>query len=225
VRLTRRDVSVIRDLALSHVLSRDQLLRLGYFGSITRVNSRLRELIRLGLVARLDTPFYAQSLYVATKRAAEVAGERVSPLILGRRSSPRFIQHALSVTNVRLALTSLGSGQWRFEQQLWRKVVIGGGIEVRPDGLFVAKTPVFVEVDMGHVAPNRFREKLASYAALAAPGRCSDLYGFDQFRLLTVTTGSLRARHLRRLQPPHSRFELLVQTFEEVGATFTTAWS
>ncbi len=226
VKLTRRDISVIRDIALSHVVSRDQLMRLGYFGSITRVNTRLRDLICLGLITRLDTPFYTQSLYMATKRAAEIVGEKVSPLILGRGSSPRFIQHALSVTNVRLALSCRTNGQWRFEQQLWRKVTVAkGALEVRPDGLFVTKTPIFVEVDMGHVAPNRFNEKLTSYVALAESGRCSELYGFDSFRLLVITTGPLRAHHLRRLQPSHSGFELLVQTFDEVGAALIPAWS
>lgn len=224
MRLTRRDQTVLRDLALSHLLTRDQLKTL-YFGSVTRVNTRMRELGRIGLVRRLSTPFYAQSLFVVTKKAAEVVGERISPLIENRTSSPRFIQHALSVTNVRLAISSRAAGEWRFEQQLWRRLPDYGNTQIRPDGLFLAKHPIFVEVDMGHVSPNAFKQKLQGYSALAASGLCSELYGFEHFGLLTVTTGPLRARHLRRLLPLQSRLEFLVQTFEEVGAAPISAWS
>lgn len=225
MRLTRRDIGVVRDIALSHVLSRDQILRLDYFGSITRVNTRLRQLTSIGLIARLDTPFFGQSLYMATKRAAEVVGETISPLIEGRTSSPRFIQHALQVTNVRLALLKKGEGDWRFEQQLWRKVQGTYSYEVRPDGLFLAGSPIFIEVDMGHAGLPRFKEKLLGYRGLATSDQCNDLYGFPDFKLLTITTGNLRATHLRRALPPDAGFEYLVKTFGEVDATPIPQWS
>lgn len=225
MRVTKRDIMLLRELALSHVLCRDQFLELGYFNSITRANTRLRELKRLELLRRLETPFFGQSLYIASKRAAEVVGERISPLIEGRASSPRFVQHALSVTNVRIALQRKSSAAWRFEQQLWRKIQGSKGLELRPDGLLMANLPIFVEVDMGHASAPRFKEKLTAYQALARSGQCQSLYGFSQFRVLVVTTGPLRSRHLRRLQPSSAEFELLVQTFDEVGATPITPWS
>ncbi len=225
MRITQRDVTVLRDLALSHVATRDQLMDLGYFNSITRVNTRLRELATIGLVRRLDTPFFSQGLHIATKRAAEVVGEKISKLIEGRTSSPRFVQHALSVTNVRIALSRRSSGVWRFEQQLWRKVPGSVSHEVRPDGLFMGTLPIFIEVDMGHASGSRFKEKLTTYQALARSGNCQSLYGFSQFRVLTVTTGTLRSRHLRRLQPADSEFDFLVQTFDELGATPISPWS
>ncbi len=225
MRITKRDITVLRDLALSHILSRDQLLQLGYFHSITRVNTRMRELTKLGLVRRLDSPFFGQSLYIASKRAAEVVGEKISTLIEGRTSSPRFVQHAMSVTNVRIALQRKSSGVWRFEQQLWRKIRSPKRLEVRPDGLLMASLPIFIEVDMGHASAPRFKEKLSSYQALAKSGQCQLMYGFNKFRVLAVTTGSLRSRHLRRLQPSDAGFEFLIQTFDEVGATPIAPWS
>lgn len=225
MRVTNRDLRVLRDLALSQVMFRDQFRELGYFNSITRVNTRLRELRRLDLVRRLESPFFGQSLYIATKRAAEVVDARISSLIEGRTSSPRFVQHALSVTNVRIALQRKSSAAWRFEQQLWRKIQGSNEHELRPDGLLMASLPIFVEVDMGHASALRFKEKLSTYQALADSGRCQSLYGFSQFRVLVVTTGPLRSRHLRRLQPSDAGFELLVQTFDEVGATPITPWS
>jgi len=224
-RITRRDITVLRDLALSHVLSRDQLIELSHFGSITRANTRMRELIGLGFARRLESPFFGQSLFMVTKQAAEVVGERISGLIENRASSPRFVQHALSVTNVRIALQRKSSAAWRFEQQLWRRIQGSKEHELRPDGLLMASLPILVEVDMGHASAPRFKEKLTAYQALARSGQCQSLYGFSQFRVLVVTTGPLRSRHLRRLQPSGAGFELLVQTFDEVGATPITPWS
>lgn len=225
MRVTKRDVSLMRDLALSHVMSRDQIIEVGYFDSVTRVNTRLRELMEVGLVVRLETPFHRQSLYIASKRASDVLGERISPLILNRAPSPRFVQHALAVTNVRLALLKKSAGQWRFEQQLWRKLPGRNTAEIRPDGLHLGKVPIFVEVDMGHVAPSKFKEKLVGYCSLATSAQCQSLYGFEKFCVLTVTTGTLRAGHLANLLPPDAGFSFLAKTFEEVGAISVSSWS
>lgn len=222
MKLTHRDQALVRDLAYSHVLSRDQFLELGYFGSITRVNTRLRELSSLGVVESLETPFFTQRLYVAGSKAKHVLSDRLSNLIRGREQTPRFLQHALATTNVRIALTRKSGSGWKFEQELWRKL---DGIEIRPDGLLGSNTPVFIEVDMGHVAPAKFREKLFAYEALETSGRCHGLYGFREFRVLTVTTGPLRAKHLQRLMPPDASFSFLAQTFADIGATPISSWS
>ena len=222
LKLTLRDKVLIDDLALSHVLSRDQMLELGYFGSVTRVNTRLRELAREGFVLPLETPFFSQHLYACGKLANDVVSSRVSKLLSARSASPRFLQHALAVTNVRIALQKRGMAEWWAEQELWRKL---GGIEIRPDGLARLQVPIFIEVDMGHVSPAKFQAKLLAYAALATSGECKSLYEFSDFRVLTVTTGPLRAKRLRRLLPPDSGFSHLAQTFEEVGAAKVSSWS
>lgn len=185
----------------------------------------MRELAEISLVRRLQTPFFGQGLYMAGRLATEVVNERVGRLIDGRASSPRFIQHALSVTNVRLALTKKGSGEWRYEQQLWRKLSGQAKVEIRPDGLFITGVPIFVEVDMGHVAPSKFKEKLDAYRVLAHSGQCQELYRFPQFRVLTVTTGNLRSRHLHQQLPADPGFEFMVQTFEELGVAAISSWS
>jgi hypothetical protein len=225
VRITKRDVTILRDMALAHALTRDQLIRLGYFGSVTRANTRLRELMAVGLVRRLSTPFFHQSIYCVTKQASEVVGERISPLVRGRSASPRFLQHALMVTESRLALTETQGGTWYFEQQLWRKLSDGSGREVRPDGLVLSSVASLVEVDLGHVAPTKFREKLLAYQELALTGQCADLYGFDRFSLLTLTTGKTRARHLNRLTPSDAGFDHQVLTFADIGVALSDPWS
>lgn len=225
MRITKRDVTIIRDLALSHALTRDQFIRLGYFGSITRANTRLRDLIKCGWVRRLSTPFFQQSIYCVTKQAAEVVGERIAPVVRRRSVSPRFLQHALMITESRLALTKTHGGTWFFEQQLWRKLRNGSGREVRPDGLVLSSVASLIEVDLGHVSPAKFREKLLAYQELALSGQCSEFYGFDGFSLLTLTTGKSRARHLNRLTPNDAGFEHQVLTFADIGVAFSNPWS
>ncbi|MBX7135772.1 MAG: replication-relaxation family protein [Fimbriimonadaceae bacterium] len=224
MRITHRDFRLLRDLLLSHVLARDQILELGYFGSLTRANTRLRELCHAGLARRLPVPYYRQSLYSGTKRAAELMDRNIARLVEGRSATPRFIQHSLATTSVRVALCRRTSAEWRFEQQLWRKLP-ALGVEVRPDGLLITSTRTFIEIDLGHASANKYKEKLESYGVLARSGLCGELYGFESFRLLTVTTGALRARHLRQLQPYEAGFDHLVQTFEECGATQIHSWS
>lgn len=215
---------MFKDLIYSLAWYRDQAIHLRYFTSVTRANSRFRELCKEGFLRRLQTPFLQQSIYIATQRAAELMDGKIARLVSGRLGSPQFLRHCLSVTNTRIALIRRTAGEWRFEQELWRKLP-SQGIEVRPDGLVTASTPIFVEVDLGHAAPSRFKEKLQGYAFLAHSGLCRELYGFEYFRLLTVTTGALRARHLRNLLPHDSGFEHIVQTFEECGVTPIPSWS
>lgn len=222
MKLTARDHAVLRDLAYSHVLSRDHLLSLGYFSSVTRANTRLRALRAEGLVRTLDTPFFAQSLHAVGRKAAVLFPTELARLVQNRAPSPRFLRHALAVTDVRTALTKRSGAGWKFEQELWRKV---DGEEVRPDGLVLSPVPVFVEVDLGHVSSGKFASKLASYRTLAASTACQRLYGFPRFRLLVVTTGRSRADRLTRLFPPDAGFDLLVETFQSIGVSPLRPWS
>lgn len=227
MQLTSRDVRLLKDVALSHLLSRDQVIALGYFGSVSRANTRLLALVNLGLVRRLTTPFYAQSLYAVTPKASPVLGERIARLVAARAPSPRFVQHALSVTNVRLALLRQGATGWRFEPQLHTTVRISGAeYAVRPDGLaLLPDGPTAVEVDLGHVAPEKFRQKLLAYDAFAASGEACSQWQTDRLSVLVVTSGRRRAAHLTRLAPAAASFRLVVRTFDELGVLQVASWS
>lgn len=227
MRLTRRDIRLLKDLALSHVLSRDQIIALGYFKSVTRLNTRLRMLKELGFIRALSTPFFNQNLYVVGAKAPAVLGERLGALVLNRAKSPRFLQHALCTTNVRIALLRQGASAWRFEQQLWTSFMhCGTSYTVRPDGLaFMGDTPVLIEVDLGHVTPQKFRQKLDTYDWFLLSDRCQQLWNVKTFSLLTVTTGQRRAQRLKRLMPSDAAFSMIVKNFDELGATLAGGWS
>lgn len=227
MKLTDRDFRLIRDLALSHVLSRDQILALVYFTSVTRANTRLRELSRIGVAKRLETPFFGQSLYSVGASACEILGVRLGAIVSARSESPRFLQHALYTTNVRIALLDRGSLGWRFEQQLRTTFEHGGHqLEVRPDGLaLLPSLPTAIEVDLGHVAPSKFKAKLFAFDAFVRSGEAQRLWELPDVRLLTLTTGSKRAAHLTRLASAFPAIDFLCVPFEELGVPKVGAWS
>jgi hypothetical protein len=224
--LTDRDRRLVFEIAMSHVLSRDQILELGLFSSVTRVNTRLRVLRELGLVRLLETPYFNGSLYVPGVNAPEVLSGRVAGLIANRQPSPRFLRHALCVTNIRLALQAKGATEWKFEPVLWRTFESGGRkLEVRPDGMAITrKGALLIECDLGHVSPQKLASKLLAYQEFQKGGHTRRLYGHDTFNLLIVTTGSLRASRLRELAPSGCSYGLVVQTFEELGASMVGGW-
>jgi hypothetical protein len=226
VRLTSRDIRLIKDVALSQLLSRDQIIRLGYFTSVTRANTRLRSLRAEGYLSLLTTPYFWQFLYAPGKRATTVVGERISALLADRAKTPRFIQHSLAVTDVRIALARLGATDWRFEAQSRHPFLQGSSIiEIRPDGLVHWPGQTAIEVDMGHVDPKKFSEKLRAYAVFVASGELQRVWGADSLTLLTVTTGNLRKSRLLRLVAGNASFGIRFETFEELGISRVGGWS
>jgi hypothetical protein len=207
-------------------MSRDQLISLGYFTSVTRANTRLRELRCEGFIRRLETPFFGQSLYMARWKAADITGNPVRSLLKNRSQSPRFLQHALAVTNLRIKLTQGQNTSWRFEQQLWTTFDYAGrSYEVRPDGLALVTEPTVVEVDLGHVSPKKFAEKLKAYDAFTRSGMCRKAWQFQTFTLLVVTTGKRRASSLRSLLPESAPFAISASTLSELGLPLIGSWS
>lgn len=227
MRLTARDSKLVKDLVLSHVLSRDQVIRLGYFSTVTRANTRLRQLKEANLVKRISTPFYGQGLYCADSDAEVLLGDRMNSIFQGRSASPRFIQHAMCLTNIRIKLASRGAETWRFEQQLRTTFTYAGKpYDIRPDGLAVMRKGLLViEADLGHVAPAKFKEKLVAYDAFIKSGECLRAWGQRDFTVLTVTTGDLRAKRLTHLMPKTADFQLMTETYEKLGISLVGGWS
>ncbi len=212
---------------LSHVLSRDQIITLGYFGSVTRLNSRFRHLRSAGYIAVFETPFFSQNLYVAGRAATRVLREGVEQLLSRRLPSPRFVQHALAVTDTRIALMRQGCSDWRFEPQLRHSFLYGGRtIEIRPDGM-VRRDGVMtlLEVDMGHVDPAKFARKLAGYQAFKDSGELPRLWGERTLAVQTITTGPLRRARLARLCPGNSEICFGFLTFNDLSIEVVGGWS
>ena len=225
MRLTERDLRLIRDIALSHVLSRDQLLRLGYFTSVSRCNRTMTRLSKSGLVRPLLTPFHGQRLYSATIEAGGIVGARIAQLLTNRPASPRFLLHSLSVTEVRISVLANGAESWRFEAQLWHSFAYHGKTyEVRPDGMAVIEgRPALIEVDLGHCSSSKFSRKLLAYRNYELCGAFERAYNASKLRVLTFTTSERRKRHFEALAQADERFGCL--TFYESGVTVPEVWS
>ena len=225
MRITERDVRLIRDVALSHVLSRDQLLRLGYFTSVSRCNRTMTRLSKSGFVKTLLTPFHGQRIYSATVDAAGIVGARIARLLTNRPSSPRFLLHSLSVTEVRIAVLEGRAEAWRFEAQLRQSFTFHGrAYEVRPDGLAVIEgQPTLIEVDLGHCSSSKLSRKLLAYRNYELCGAFERAYNASELRVLTFTTSERRKRNFEALAQADERFGCL--TFAEAGISVPEVWS
>lgn len=225
--LTDRDRALVLDLTLSHALIRDQVIQLGFFESISRANSRLKSLREAGFIRRLATPYFTQTIYAPGRLAIEIVGSHAANLIAKRAESPRFLQHALSVTNTRIYLRKRGATLWRFEPELRTSFQDGmSSGEVRPDGLAISsKAAIAVEVDMGHVCLSKLSKKLASYAAFRRSTALHESWQINDFNLLFVTTGKKRRGQIQRLCRQVNDVNCLVQTFEELQIETVGGWS
>lgn len=225
--LTDRDRELVFDLTLSHALTRDQVIQLGFFESISRANSRLKSLREAGFVRRLTTPYFSQTIYAPGRLAIEIVDSHAASLIAKRAESPRFLQHALAVTNTRISLKKRGATLWRFEPQLRTSFQDGlNSTEVRPDGLAISsKSAIAVEVDMGHVCLTKLSKKLASYAAFRRSTALLESWQINDFNLLFVTIGRKRRGQIQRLCRQVNGVNCLVQTFEELQIETVGGWS
>lgn len=214
--LTPRDVKLVKDVCLSTVLSRSQILSLGYFNSVSRCNKRLKQLADSGYLRALPIPT-GQFAYYAGPAAKRVVGDKIASFLSSRKPSPRHVCHALAATDIRIALAACGYPEWRFEAQL-RHSFLWGGVwrEARPDGLAVSPSRVlFVEADLGSVSLKRYAKKLEVYGLYFRSGVFAETFQFSTLCLLTVCSDADRKRRISRL--PVSSISHEVSTFLELG--------
>lgn len=198
MRLQDRDLKVLSEIALHGVMTRDQIIALGYFKSVTRANARLGSLVRRRLLIRvnpIDGISSRQSLYAVPQRASTYLDERIARLLVGRKQTPRFIAHSLMVVDVRIQLERLGAKDWHHEPCVWHKYSIGANHhECRPDGLaMIAGHHLFIEADRGNASTKSLRETFSSYDRYAKSGMFQNAYKSQGFRVLVITTGKRRA--------------------------------
>lgn len=200
MRITERDLKLLHEIAMHSVLSRDQVIALGFFKSVPRANARLGGLYRVGLLGRAQlepTLAFVQSLYYVRKAAIEFLDERVANLVAARKLCPTFIQHALMVVNVRLVLERCGGADWLHECQIRHRYKVNSGQEedFRPDGMMTfGHTMLFIEADRGNASLKRIKGKLETYENYVDHGLFQQTYGASSLALLFVTTGYRRSR-------------------------------
>lgn len=228
LRLTSRDIELFAEVYLSAVMSRDQILSLGFFQSIARCNRRCRLLAEGGLLTRYATPLSpvgGQTIYGLGKAAIPyVAAELNIDIAEVRRNcknhvAPLFLEHTLRCADVHCAFHRAASAkgmelEYRHERlcthayqsracpdEAWIDHVL------KPDAFITLELSTnphkalnaFVEVDLGHVAPQRFLEKLERYDHYRSTGMFRRTYAAEAFEILVVTITGSRAERLRTI--------------------------
>lgn len=222
MRIERRDRQIIGDVFLSRVLRRDDLIRLGYFTSIPRCNSRLLALKQEGLLkarslvsgVALRAPIYqcsARGVRIAADELGIPAAEAIEIHRAG--ASDTVLRHALRCSEIRIRLVQdlrePGPVQfldWSHELLCHHEFVTASGrsVTVKPDGLVVVaahgkEKHIFVEADLGNAALPKFQQSVARYQQYLSSGAFCEAYGPSTFTVLVVTTDERRLAHMRQL--------------------------
>lgn len=198
VALQDRDRVLLSELAVLRIADRDQLMRLGGFTSVGRVNRRLLQLLRAGMLRRgfIATPGGgSKALYSVSRRGAAACGSEFKAFGFRADSllASHALQHQLLVNEVHTMLksTSLPLPGYRF--RLWQSLSekLASTIELIPDGYFEIDTPkgpraAFVEVDCGTEALRVWKKKAEQYLRLATSGTFQQHFGNKPFLVLIV---------------------------------------
>lgn len=228
--LTERDRRVLELTRRFRLLSRDQIMTLAPFGSVTRVNTRLAALVEAGLLARKSLPVFvgrgsAQSLYFATPKASGFVASAEADF--GRTSRQIGRWELGQVEHVRLAnqavieiMQSVGKSggdlmSFRSEPEL-RQVFVDRPFV--PDGWIAwtwsgARFNCFVEVDLHHEGLTAWRGKVTRYLEYADAGAHQERLGFRSFRVVVLARSERRLENLRTLAVPAGRLFL----FRRIG--------
>lgn len=224
LRLTLRDRKVIGEVARYGAISRCQLMELGFFGSISRANRRLRLLVDGKFLRRTFVatgPQQNSTIYVLGPIGAEIAAEDCSfdPSEMkrhGLRSPERmYLEHHLGVVSLRLTATRVTTDlrlvrfvaepDCRHEYEV---VVRGKSIKrlMKPDAFAVfdqgnSLLSVFIEYDRGNTSLPQMALLFGRYESYWTETAYQSAYETDvPFTIAVVTTaGRRRIDNLARL--------------------------
>jgi hypothetical protein len=225
LRLTDRDRQLVQLVSRCRLLSRDQVMRIAPFRSLTRANTRLALLVQERLLCRKLMPSYpgkggAQALYFPGPAAETLGIERES---LARQSRQvrrwdlRHTAHVLAANEVLTAFIAALRGRedaellaFSTEPEL-RQAFVDRALV--PDGWLSwaqggKRFNSFLEVDLHHEGLTDWRTKILHYLEYADAGLHPELFGYRSFRVLVIAKSVARQNHLRRIAETGGRLFL-----------------
>jgi hypothetical protein len=229
--LQERDRRVLRELDTLRVIDREQARVIAPFGSVTRANTRLLELARAGLLARLPVGTVLgghKLLYARTPGGAAVVGHAHrqppwnarSPIVAGQP----LLEHLLRTNELYLALrygnplfTGCELVEWRtFNLPLQPSGVI-------PDAYCVLKVrdasrALFVEVDLATEPLRTWSQKADRYVALARSGEFQRQFAREQFGVVVIVPSDRRLQGVRRAIAGRTSKLFWITTFDGARA-------
>ena len=248
--LQPRDMELLCDLFRHNVMSRGQLQALHY-GSTPRCNFRLRQLFDAGFVSRHILPGLpcaqsvgVQVLYSIGKAALPVIALHLEleedgiRRVYRRTRTPMFVQHSLSVGELRIAfhraaiMGKIQIGRWLSEDEsrhafevrapggAWRKELFKPDAFVRlqkETTVNDAERCYFLEADLGTTSQDKMLNKWRIHQLYLDSGLFRELYQSDTFRTLVVTTSVRRIENLLDLMEQQGSDLFWFTTFDEVN--------
>jgi hypothetical protein len=173
----------------------------------------------------------------------EIDREEVNWRARDKRVKPLFLNHALRVSDVRVAITCAARLhgypllRWVDERQFKsaREKVPhpekpGRSLPFEPDGFFALrvgnrKACFFLELDRASMQLSRFQDKVRAYDSYRRSGKSLEAYETRNFRVLTVTTaGEKRLAHIsKRTEEAGGDDRFWFATFDRVIPEVLTA--
>lgn len=245
IRLTGRDEELLTEVFLNRAMTREQI-QCKWFGSVTRCNTRLRQLFDHQYLVRHFlplAPFGAQAIYTAGHEASDIIATQLEMDVreVRRQSrpdrSPSNLEHALAVVHFRLTIEKALSGREDIGLERWipelfcrheydvRKARGGGWRRevFKPDSFFRIELgrpdhykDFFVEIDRGHTSATEFATKMQIHRRYRESGLFAEIYGQQEFVSLTVTTTERRLLNLCSLAERQQAGSFWFSTFERI---------
>jgi hypothetical protein len=215
--LQERDRQLFQELATLRVADREQLKVVGEFGSVSRVNVRLLQLVRAGLLRRFflgSGGAGRKALYALTPKAAQLVNV---PLRGPRRKHGEtlvadfFIEHQLEINRVycTLKFNPIPVAGAFFRRWVTFTEPIAKAHKVIPDGYFELGTSngvlsSFLELDLGHESLKVWKEKVRAYLSFAISGEYGRMFGEGRFRVAVIANSERRMQSIRSAIAPMS---------------------
>ncbi len=229
--LTERDRRLIEHVRRFRLMSRDQLMAIAPFGSLTRANTRLATLVGARLLSRKQMPVYpgkgsAQALYFLGRASGAVL--KIEHETLGThirqvsRWDLRQVEHVVAANQALVRAIQAIRGApaaaiiaFRTEPELRqlfsdRRLVPDGWVAWAELG---KRFNYFLEIDLHHEGLQEWREKVLRYLEYAESGVHQERFGFKAFRVLVLAKSAARIKNLRQIGEEAGRMFL----FGELG--------
>ena len=264
IALTPRDHHILHLVESMRLADSAHILHLTQ-GSKQGILRRLQKLYHAGYLDRLQPARTngggsQKMVYAVTNkgvRALQKEGLIKDPQKTDRNHNNRSlhdfsIHHTLLVTHIRTLLTLACQRHPDLTLAFWKEgrgvhdtieVALPRGyapVPVAPDAFFAlqdakGRAHFMLEADRGTMTVGRFTRKLKAYAAYWRERRHEDTFKIRYFRVLTVTSGTIRKAHLveaaekeedvRRVARLFLFTEEATLTLEDPSSVFNTIWT
>jgi protein involved in plasmid replication-relaxation len=194
--LTARDRQILMEVGRFGVMTKDQLLRLGFFRSKTRAKERLKRLVDGEYLAVRQQPIAPGGPRFVYRLGSAASDSHTHSRRLAVVSD-LFLAHELGLVDIRIALErDTTVKQWHVGKDL-----AAANLGIVPDAFCEYDVSgrtfcAFIEYDRGTETQARFQRKARAYADLAFSGRFKAILHRKYFRVFVVTDSVARFTNL-----------------------------